>query len=101
MTSSTIAEVYKNKNIILDPHTAVAYAAMNAWQSKHETDKGIILGTAHPLKFAPVVEKIINQSIPMPENLEEVMKKTKKSTLIQPSYPIAKQEIINILGNSN
>ena len=71
---------------------------MGAWQSKHQIDKGIILGTAHPLKFAPVVEKIINQSIPMPENLEEVMKKTKKSTLIQPSYPIVKQEIINILS---
>jgi hypothetical protein len=45
-----------------------------------------------------VVEEIINQSIPMPENLEEVMKKTKKSTFIQPSYPIVKQEIINILS---
>lgn len=100
-TAEIIANVYKTNGIILDPHSAVAYAAMNAWQSTHHHDKGIILGTAHPLKFAPVVEKIINQKVAMPEKLEEVMKKTKKATLIEPTYSIAKQEIINILGNSN
>ncbi len=100
-TAAIIANLYKKNHILLDPHTAVAYAAMNAWQNEHQHDKGIILGTAHPLKFAPVVEKIINQKVAMPKKMAELMKKTKKSTLIQPNYSIAKQEIINILVNSN
>jgi threonine synthase len=100
-TAAIIANLYNKNHIMLDPHTAVAYAAMNTWQNEHQHDKGIILGTAHPLKFAPVVEKIINQKVAMPKKLAELMKKTKKSTLIQPTYSIAKQVIINILVNSN
>ena len=44
------------------------------------------MGTAHPAKFADIIEPIINKKIKFPERLHKVITKEKKSTVINNNY---------------
>ena len=69
-TSDCIADVYKKSGYILDPHSAVGYAATEVLPS----DKPIItLGTAHPSKFPNAVKASLGTIPNMPERLKKVM----------------------------
>ena len=81
-TKSTLKSVYKNHNYLLDPHGAVAYNALEQYLSQHQNSKGVILETAHPVKFYDVIEPVINESVPVPESVAEQIKKEKMSTKI-------------------
>lgn len=96
-TSETIEKVYDQYKYILDPHTAIAYAGMEAWQKSNANQKGIILGTAHPLKFPQVVEKIINTDIEIPEKIRTLMKKDKKSILVPDNYVDIKRTLLALI----
>lgn len=85
-TSETVAEVYKKYKYLLDPHGAVAYAALSDYQKHHEDQKGFILETAHPVKFADVVEKITGEVIEIPESIGGLLSKKKQSKRIKPQY---------------
>ena len=50
-TIQTIREVYQQNNYLLDPHGAVAYAALQQYQQNHNNAAGYILETADPIKF--------------------------------------------------
>ena len=86
VTAATIAEVYKNNNYLLDPHGAVAYTALNQYLGEHPEQKGFLLETAHPVKFADTVEKIIGHEVAIPESLGGLLSLEKKSQLIRAEY---------------
>lgn len=92
-TMDAIRNVYLKHNYILDPHTAVAYLGMDTWQKANRGNKGIIVGTAHPVKFPQVVENVITEEIKIPKKLEKLMKKQKNSMLVADNYT----DIRNIL----
>lgn len=56
-TKAVINHVYNDYGYLLDPHTAVAYGVyMNRHgQGLHEKDHTLIMATAHPYKFPPVI----------------------------------------------
>jgi len=81
-TKATLKSVYQNQNYLLDPHGAVAYNALEQYLSQNKNSKGVILETAHPVKFYDVIEPLINQSVPVPETVAEQIKKEKVSTKI-------------------
>ncbi len=85
-TMSTITEVYEKYGYILEPHSAVAYAAMIQYLQENPEQKGFILGTAHPVKFPEAVEKAIYSQIVIPESLNELMKKKKKTVEINSDF---------------
>ena len=95
-TETTIERVYQDLNYLLDPHTAVAYLAMESWINLHPSDKGIILGTEHPVKFPETVEKIIQKQIEIPAQVKSIMKKEKKSILVEANYELVKDLIIQL-----
>lgn len=81
-TLETIKKYYKDKQIFLDPHTAVGVLASERYL-KNNTDHSIIsLSTAHPGKFLEVVEQATGTVPPLPERLEQALKKEKQATLI-------------------
>jgi threonine synthase len=90
-TRKTISEVYQNENYLLDPHGAVAYAALRNFLQKHSQQKGIILETAHPVKFYDVVEPVINKKIPVPENVAAILSKEKRSTFMEADFEQLKE----------
>lgn len=97
-TKTAIQDVYAKYGYLLDPHGAVAYLGLQSFLSKHPGKiNGIFLETAHPAKFADEVEKIIDQKIPIPQRLQEVLLKEKQSILLSTEY----EEFRNFLIKQN
>jgi len=66
-TIKIIKEMYKNFNILVDPHTAVGIGALKKSNLK---GKNIVLSTAHPFKFSQVVFESAKKEPSIPESLE-------------------------------
>ena len=86
ITKQTIAEVYQKDHYILDPHGAVAYYALEDYLKSHQGKKGMILETAHPVKFPDTVEDVIGRSIEIPEAVKPLFQLEKKSVLMEPNF---------------
>lgn len=82
-TKATLKEVYDEFNYLLDPHGAVGYHALKEYLQQHPSQKGIVVETAHPVKFFDVVEPIIGQHVPIPQSIAAQLKLDKKSTLLE------------------
>jgi threonine synthase len=87
-TVETVARVEGEYHYLLCPHTAVGYAALERYlENEGEPDAtGIVLATAHPAKFGTVIEPALGKSIPLPERLQDYMRKEKHSTVISNDY---------------
>jgi threonine synthase len=86
ITKQTIASVYQNNHYLLDPHGAVAYYALSEYLGSHPGKKGMILETAHPVKFPDTVEEVIGKSIEIPDSVKPLLSLEKKSVLIEPKF---------------
>ncbi len=93
-TLQTITKVYEKFGYILEPHSAVAYCAIEQYLKDNPEKKGFILSTAHPVKFPDAVEKGIHLKIELPKSLNELMKKEKKSTEINPDFEELKRFLL-------
>ena len=85
-TKETVLDIFSNHNYILDPHSAVGLLGLNKFLKNNTNYEGVFLGTAHPAKFADIIEPIINNKIKIPNNLQESINKKKKSTLLNNDY---------------
>lgn len=93
-TKSIIKEVYSNSNYLLDPHGAVGYGALKKYLKQQKNLQGIFLETAHPVKFYDVVEPIIQQKIPLPGEVEDLLKKEKQSVRIAAGFAELKNYLL-------
>lgn len=94
-TLQTIAEVYEKTGYILEPHGAVAYSVLDEFLQNNPDKKGLILETAHPVKFPEAVEKAIQIDVEIPEELISLMQQEKKSIVIQPEFDALKEILLN------
>lgn len=58
-TVEAIREIYARYHYIMDPHGAVAYLAAKAYKNIHPDHHIVVLETAHPAKFLPVMQPIL------------------------------------------
>ena len=99
-TRLALAEVYNNYKIMLEPHGAVAWAGLDKF-IKSQGDEGtdnqlyIALETAHPAKFPEEIRKIINQEPALPLSLSGLNDKDEKYTVLENSYSIIRDYILN------
>ena len=98
-TKQTIAKVYKDYNYTLDPHGAVAFNALENYQTQIPNSKfqntGYILETAHPVKFPDVVEEAIGKKIEVPDEVKYLFDQQKQSTLLSSNYNDFKEWLMN------
>jgi threonine synthase len=80
-TKNAMKEIKEKYHYIADPHGAVGYLGLKK-QGIEANTFGIFLETAHPVKFLNVVEPIINETIELPKQIEEVINKEKVSIKI-------------------
>jgi len=78
-TRQAVLEIKEKYNYIMDPHGAVGYLALKAYQKKYSNIQGVILETAHPAKFKPDMEAIFGHEIDVPERLAILVDKEKVS----------------------
>ena len=90
-TSATIDHFFKQKEIILCPHSAIGVRVGQAFVDAGETV--VSLGTAHPAKFKETVESALGRSIQIPPALKDVIKKQESVKVIPPNQDIVASEI--------
>jgi threonine synthase len=95
-TKATIKSIKQSYNYLLDPHGAVGYLALQEYLKENEQQKGIVLETAHPVKFYDVVEPVIGEKVPVPESIEKELRKEKKSKKINADGTILKEILFTI-----
>ena len=81
-TKKCIKNIYKKNKYILDPHGAIGYLGLKKYTEKYPNQIGIFMETAHPCKFAEIVEKTINKKVDIPRKLNKTLKGEKKSIQI-------------------
>jgi len=87
-TLETIRTVYDRFGYIMDPHTAVGYAGLEAFRANNpEIDApGVVLSTAHPAKFIESIKKALDMDITIPDRLQDVLDRQKISIGIGSDY---------------
>jgi threonine synthase len=85
-TRKTIKKVYANHQYVLDPHSAVAWHALENYLSGHPKEKGFIVSTAHPVKFPEIVEQEIQQPVALPAAVRGLMDKPSIKTKMEAGY---------------
>ena len=81
-TREAMLEIYNDFNYVADPHGAVGYLGCKAYLKVNPNTHCVFLETAHPTKFLDVVEDVINQEQPLPEQIQAVMGNKKESFVI-------------------
>jgi threonine synthase len=71
----TIRRVYETRGYLLDPHSAIGYLGLKGLDRQEGRDgrTGIFLATAHPAKFAEIVEPIVGGAIERPKPLADAL----------------------------
>jgi threonine synthase len=86
-TLKAMESAWKQYNILLDPHSAVAFAAARAFAESTDY-RGhvhtVVLATGHPAKEADLVETATGKIIKIPEKLNRLGKKSDPIALIDP-----------------
>lgn len=90
-TMRTVSDAY---GYVLDPHGAVAFRALSDHLEKNPGQKGIILETAHPVKFDSVTQ-IIGDQIAIPDSISDLFSREKVSIEIRPEYETLKEILLD------
>jgi len=94
-TLKAMNTVWDRYRYISDPHTAVGILAWEAYRRAHpEPSQGLVLATAHPAKFAEIVQKGIGIAPPLPSRLAEYLNRPKLSVPMRSNYDDLKQFLL-------
>jgi threonine synthase len=79
----TIRRVYEERGYLLDPHSAIAYLGLKGQEGQEgregqEGEVGVFLATAHPAKFAEIVEPVIGKAIAKPKPLTDALARPRR-----------------------
>jgi threonine synthase len=85
LTLSTMADVYRESGMLIDPHTAVGVSAARQVRGQKEDqsrDSGVpvvTLATAHPAKFPDAVKKATGIHPELPEHLADLLERRERT----------------------
>lgn len=96
-TKKSLYRVFQQYHYIIDPHGAVGIHALEQYnKSQNIRTRGIVLETAHPAKFLPDVQRILELKIPIPERLAGLAGLPKSSTRLPADYLLLKDYMLNL-----
>jgi threonine synthase len=95
-TRATLKKVKEEFNYLLDPHGAVGYYALEEYLQQHPGNKGMVVETAHPVKFFDVVEPIIGEPIAIPEVVKQQLQLEKKALLMENNSEALREFLMKI-----
>ena len=83
-TRDCIRNLWRRRGIAIDPHTAVGLLGLRHELGRRPRARGVVLSTAHPAKFAEIVEPLIGQPIPVPPGIAHVLDRPRRFVEIAP-----------------
>ena len=86
----TIKEIYTKYAIILDPHSAIGFGALN---KVNVEGNNIVLATAHPCKFPEAIDKSIGVKPALPDELKYIMDEKENYDIVSNSLSKTKKYI--------
>ncbi len=92
-TRACIRDLWRRRGIAIDPHTAVGLLGLRREMKRRPGARGVVLATAHPAKFAEIVEPLIGESLPVPLGIAKVMDRPRHSVQIART-PDAVREVV-------
>jgi len=93
-TRATLRSVYQDYGYLPDPHGAVGFSALQHYLKDNPTQKGIVLETAHPVKFYDLVEPVIGEAVNIPEAIKLQLQLENNSTLINADAGLLKSFLL-------
>ena len=91
--AETIRDCYARTGYLLDPHGACGYRALKEGLQPGEI--GFFCETAHPAKFKDTVERIIGESVDVPERLAAFMSGEKKSVALPAEFDAFREFLLS------
>jgi threonine synthase len=100
-TIKAVKQIYEKYKILIEPHGAVGWAALEKYRKAHPQDnsRSVVLETAHPAKFPEVFQKHLGISPEIPENLQKTMEKREEKIRILPEYKVLQRFLVKQLNN--
>ena len=93
-TAKTIAQTLKATGELLDPHSAIGFAA--APRAKSSTSAMVTLATAHPAKFPEAVEKASGIRPHLPQRLSHLLNAKERFTILPNSATAVRDFVLSI-----
>jgi threonine synthase len=92
-----IRRTFESRGYLLDPHSAIAYLGILGVLGGRvgQGGVGIFLATAHPAKFAEIVEPIIGRAIPKPAGLAEALAQPRRILRIDATLDAVKDTLVS------
>jgi threonine synthase len=88
----TIRRVCDERNYLLDPHSAIAYLGAKSALARHG-GMAVFLATAHPAKFAEVVEPIIGEGVEVPAPLAAALAAPRSTLRLTPTLEAVREAL--------
>ena len=96
-TKESIRNIQDEFGYLIDPHTAVGVLGLIKYRNEtNSKTKGVVLSTAHPGKFADVIEPIIGNKTALPDSLQIAMKKEKNSIKMPKQFSDLKEYLLAV-----
>ena len=96
-TKESIRNMQNEFGYLIDPHTAVGVLGLIKYRNEtNSKTKGVVLSTAHPGKFADVIEPIIGNKTALPESLQIAMKKEINSIKMPKQFSDLKEYLLAV-----
>ena len=92
-TRECIRELWRRRSVVVDPHTAVGLLGLRRELADRPDAVGVVLGTAHPAKFAEVVEPLTGRPVPVPPELAQAMERPRRSIEIEPKLAAVRETL--------
>jgi threonine synthase len=95
-TLEVIKKIYENQKIILDPHSAVGYGALEKLKIQKDA---VVLATAHPCKFPEAILKAIDKNVNLPNNLKNILEEKENFSIIENNIDKVKAHVAASLAS--
>ncbi len=97
-TREMMGSIYRQHNYVIDPHTAVGFLGLQEFRRKAQSPGlGVVISTAHPAKFPESVEPVIGQSVSIPPQLANYLKREKQAIAMSNHYDEFRQYLFDTL----
>ena len=91
---AAIGRVFRSHEYLLDPHSAIAWLALQDALAAEPDAQGVFVATAHPGKFREVVEPAIGRSVPLPRPLQEALGRPRHSVSMDVDYALLREFLL-------